>query len=192
MELSKQMEAGHVNVFSFEDVKALHNLWLSLVAVIPQVGRRPRLIFDFTWSGLNKATKRLPPMWEIYFGGALHHILEQVLTAESCLGPVYLSKVYLDDAYMRLWLKIEEVPSVAFFIPKKNYSYQQLVGFQLSFPMGYVDSAPYLCIDTKTVVDLANKSIAGRDVASTHSLEWASEARAAEDAGAPEYQDDDS
>ena len=52
-ELAKQVQAGHVAVFPSEAVTTLHNLWLLSVAVIPQFGRRPRLIFDFTWSGLN-------------------------------------------------------------------------------------------------------------------------------------------
>ena len=60
--LEKQVQAGHVSVFLLEAANYLQNTWLSPVAVIPQVGRRPRLIFDFTWSGLNEATKRLPPM----------------------------------------------------------------------------------------------------------------------------------
>ena len=40
------------------------------------------------------------------FGGVLRCILKQVLTTDPHLGPVYLSKVDLADAYMRLWVKI--------------------------------------------------------------------------------------
>ena len=54
------------------------------------------------------------------FGGAFLHILNQVLTADSRLGTVYLSKVDLADAYMRLWGRMDDVPSFAFPIPKKN------------------------------------------------------------------------
>ena len=69
---------------------------------IPQVGRRPRLIFDFTWSGLNDVSKRLSPMWSTRFGGAIQRILKQVLSSDLRLGLVYLRKVDLADAYMRL------------------------------------------------------------------------------------------
>ena len=93
-------------IFPLETVNALHNLWLSPVAVIPQVGMRPRLIFDFTWSGLNNISKRLSPMEAVRFGGALQRILKQVLTADPRLVPVYLSKVDLMDAYMRLWARM--------------------------------------------------------------------------------------
>ena len=43
---------------------------------------------------------------------------------------------------MRLWVRMEDVPSVTFLIPKKIPIDTQLVGFQLSLPMGYVDNAP--------------------------------------------------
>ena len=52
-ELAEKVQAGYVAVSPLEAVTALQNLWLSPVAVTPQVGRRPRLIIDFTWSGLN-------------------------------------------------------------------------------------------------------------------------------------------
>ena len=45
VDLDEQFQEGHVTVFPLEAVNYLHNLWLSLVAVIPEVGRRPRLIF---------------------------------------------------------------------------------------------------------------------------------------------------
>ena len=76
------------------------------------------------------------------FRGALQRILKQVLTADPRVGTVYFSKVDLLDAYMRLWVSMEDVPSVDFLIPKKNTIHTQLVGFQLLLPMGYIDSAP--------------------------------------------------
>ena len=121
-ELGKQVQAGHVNVFPLESLNYLHNLWLSPVAVIPQVGRRLRLIFDFTWSGLNDVSKRLSPIEAMRFGGAFQRILKQVLTADLHIGPVYLSKIDLTDAYMRLCLRMEDVSSVTFLIPKKKTS----------------------------------------------------------------------
>ena len=119
-ELSKQVQAGHVTVSPLEAVNYLHTMWLSPVTVIPQKGRRPRLIFDFTWIRLNDILKRLSPMDAMIFGGALQRILKQVLTAETCLGPVYLSRVELVDAYMRMWVRMEDVPSVAFLVTNKN------------------------------------------------------------------------
>ena len=81
-------------------------------------------------------------MEEMRFSGALQSILKQVLTVDLRLGPVYLNRIYLVDAYMRLWVRMEDVLSVAFLIPKENPSETQLVGFHRSLPMGYVDTAP--------------------------------------------------
>ena len=98
-------------------------------------------------------------MEAIRIRGALLRILKKVLTADLCLGPVYLIKVYLADAYMWLWVGMEDVPSVAFFIPKKTPSDTQLVGFHFSLPMGYISSAPYFCMAMDTVAELANEAI---------------------------------
>ena len=45
------------------------------------------------------------------FGCVLQSILKQVLTADLHLSPVYLSRVDLTEAYMRLWVRMEDVPS---------------------------------------------------------------------------------
>ena len=82
------MQAGHVVVSPLEAFTALQNLWLSPVAVIPQVGRGPQLIFDFPWKGLNDKAERLASMEAMIFGGALQRILKQVLTVDPRLGPV--------------------------------------------------------------------------------------------------------
>ena len=153
------MQAYHVAVYPLGVVTAIQNLWLLSVAVNPRVGRRPRLIFDFTWSGLNNIAERLSPMEAMRFRGALLHIPKQILAAESLLGPVYLIKLDLTDAYMRLWVQMEDVPSVAFLIPKKTPRDTQLMGFHLSHSMGYIDSDPYFFMTTETVADLANGAI---------------------------------
>ena len=80
---------------------------------------------------------------------------------------------------------MEDVPSIAFLIPRRTPSKPQLVGFHISLPMGYVNSAPYLCMDTKMVYNLANAAMDQRDEAQRHPLEEAADVRAADDAGAP-------
>ena len=153
------MQAEHVAVFPLEAVTFIQNLWLLPVAFIPQVGRRPRLIFDFTWIGLNNIAERLAHMDTMRFGCALQRTFKQVLNAEPHLGQVYLRKVDLADAYMRLWVRMEDVLSVAFLIPKKIPSDTQLVGLHLSLPMGYIDGATYFFMATETVSELANETI---------------------------------
>ena len=72
---------------------------------------------------------------------------------------------------------MEDVPFVAFFIPKENPSNTQLAVFHLSLPMGYVDNAPYFCMAMETVANLANKAISHREQARDHLLEIAVKAR---------------
>ena len=97
MNLAEQIQAGHVAVFTLEAVTSLKNLWFSPIAVIPHVGRRPQLIYDFTWSGLNNTSERLSPMDAMRFRGALQRILKEVLTADPRLGKVYHTKLNLAD-----------------------------------------------------------------------------------------------
>ena len=92
------MQVGHVAVFPVEAVTTLQNMRLSLVVFIAQVGLRPRLIFDFKWSRLNKIAEHLAPMEAMSFGGSLLRIIKQVLIADPCVGTVYLSKVDLAGA----------------------------------------------------------------------------------------------
>ena len=61
-EFPDQVQVGHVSVFPLDTFMSLHNLWLSPILVIPQLGQRRCLIFDFIWSGLNKEMRRLDSM----------------------------------------------------------------------------------------------------------------------------------
>ena len=48
--------------------------------------------------------------------------------------------------------------------------------------MGYINSAPYFCMVTETVDDLANADISQREQAGEHPLEVVAKARAADNA----------
>ena len=67
MELDEKVQAGHVALFPLEAVTSLQNLWLLPVVVILELGRRPRLIFDFTLSGIKDTVERLSPMEVMHF-----------------------------------------------------------------------------------------------------------------------------
>ena len=40
------------------------------------------------------------------------------MAVDPALGPTYLYNVYLEEAYMRIWVRAEDVTSVAFLIQK--------------------------------------------------------------------------
>ena len=60
-ELQEQAQAGHIALFPLRAVRHLPKLWLSPLAAIPQRGRKPRLIYDFSWSGLNNTVTQVAP-----------------------------------------------------------------------------------------------------------------------------------
>ena len=72
------------------------------------------------------------------FGKALHRIIDCILESPPKLGPTFLNKVDLADAYMRIWFRLKDIPLVAFLVPKATPDEDQIVGFHLSIPMGYV------------------------------------------------------
>ena len=76
------------------------------------------------------------------FRGALQSIPKQVLTVNPRLGQVYLGKLDLENTYMSLWVRMEDVQYFTFLITKKTPSNTQLVGLHLSHPMGYIETAP--------------------------------------------------
>ena len=97
-EMADQVQAGHIIISPLETVRDLPQLWIFPVAAIPQVGRRPRLIFDFTWSSLNEYTAGEAPKEVMRFGGTLYHIIRRILQSGPQLVPVYLGKVDLHTA----------------------------------------------------------------------------------------------
>ena len=105
------------------------------------------------------------------FGKALYRVIDFILTAPPKLGPTFLNKVDLADSYMRIWVRLEDVPSVAFLVPKATPDEEQLVGFHLSIPTGCVESAAFFCANTETVKDRALDTLYMRHTAPPHHLE---------------------
>ena len=106
------------------------------------------------------------------FGGTLCCIIRSVLVDNPRLGSVNLRKAELYDSYMQLWVRLKDTPPVAFLIPRKKHNVNQFVGFHIIIPMGYVDSAPCLCMYTETISYMANVSMDDRHRSPTHPLEF--------------------
>ena len=73
-------------------------------------------------------------------------------------GTVFMAKTDLSDAYMRVWIRFEDVAKLAFVVPPLLGDTEPLIGFHLSLPMGYVKSTPYFCIVMETIADLVNEN----------------------------------
>ena len=83
-------------------------------------------------------------------------LIHTILNANPQGEPIFMSKIDLVDAYMRVYIRPEDLPRIAFVIPLQPVDANPLIGFHLSLPIVYVDSAPYFFCTSDTVEDLAN------------------------------------
>ena len=106
----EKLKAGYITIYPISTIANLDKLWLSPLSVTLHCNFRPKMIYYFTWIGFNPATDRLAPQEVRHSRNKLKHTIRRVLEANPSLVPVYLNKVDVDDAYMRLWVHIEDVP----------------------------------------------------------------------------------
>jgi len=103
-EMLEFVEKGFWILLPYRLVKYMRQLRVSPLGVIPQRGRRPRLIVDYSFYGINQETVNLAPKEAMQFGRALERILYHIRHANPKYGPVYLSKVDLSDGFYRVGL----------------------------------------------------------------------------------------
>ena len=106
------------------------------------------------------------------FVKALYRLIDCILEALPNLGPTFLNKVDLADAYIRIWVHFKDIPSVAFLVPKATPEEDELVGFHLSTPMGYMESAAFFCATTRTVKDRTLDTLYTRHNTPPHHIEY--------------------
>ena len=82
---------GFWTVLPLATALILAHLRLSSLGLVPQRNRRPRLIVDYTFSGINPDTARLAPHKAMQFGHALYRVLAHIVYADARYGPVYLA-----------------------------------------------------------------------------------------------------
>ena len=92
------------------------------------------------------------------FGQIIPHLLCTIFHSNPRRGPVFVSKINLSDAHMRVWIFPENLPQLAFVVPPHPSDQNILIGFHLSLPMGHVYSTPYFLCANKIVANLANQS----------------------------------
>ena len=136
--------------------KKIPGLRLSPPGVVPQRGRRPRLIADLSFYKVNDDTLQLAPPESMQFGRALTRVIHSIVFANPAYGPVYLLKVDLSDGFYRVWLDLRAIPKLALVLPPLTDSKEPLVALPLALPMGWVESPPWFSVVTETGADLAN------------------------------------
>jgi hypothetical protein len=163
------VKKGYWMVLPYRLVKDLPQLRLSPLGVVPQRERRPRLIVDYTFNGVNDDTVKMMPNEAMQFGRALERVLYSIHHANPHHGPVYISKTDLADGFYRIPLTASGIPKLGVILPRFPNE-EQLVAFPLVLPMGWVESPPAFCAATETVADLAN-NLSARHSLPRHPLE---------------------
>lgn len=135
----------------------LPHLRLSPLGVVPQQDRRPSLIVDYTYSGVNNETVRMAPPEAMHFGKALQRILRHVVHAHPRYRPAWLAKIDIADGFYRIGLQPVHVPRLGVILPTSGG--EPLVALPLALPMGWVESPPYFTAATETACNLLSATL---------------------------------
>jgi hypothetical protein len=148
----------------------IRNMRISPMGVVPQRARRPRVIVDYSFFGVNDETIKLAPRDAMMFGKALERILQAIVDANPKYGPVQLIKVDIADGFYRISVNVNDITKLAVSLPPL-YGDEPLLALPLVLPMGWTESPPYFCAATETVADITNRRLANHWKAPPHRLE---------------------
>ena len=156
-DMADMVRRGYWVVLPFSSVQHLPNLRISPIGCVPQRERRPRIIVDYTYSGVNATTDRRSHSEAMQFGGTLKRILQQIYSAKPRYGPIFLLKIDLSDGFYRVPLSADHVPRLGVILPPPSAGSDDLIAFPLTLPMGWTESPAQFTSFTETVADLANQ-----------------------------------
>lgn len=138
-EILEFCEQGFWTVLLLRVALTLLNLRLSPLGVMSQRNRRPRLIVNYTFPGVNDETVKFAPPEAMQFGKALQRFLAKLaLRAHPSYGPVKLARIDIADGFYRISLQPAscDIPRLGVILPSDG-SGEQLVAFPLVLPMGW-------------------------------------------------------
>jgi hypothetical protein len=141
-------------VLPYDQVRHRPNLLVSPLGVVPPCDRRPRLIVDYIFSGVNEDKLLLAPKEAMQSGRVLQRVMSTTVHADPRYGPVYLAKIDITDGFYRVWLQQADILKLGIVLPTSP-GQPQLIAFPLALPMGWVESPPYFTALTETAGDLA-------------------------------------
>lgn len=117
-EMADMVAQNHWVVIPYSQAVLLPHLCLSPLGVVPQRDRRPRVIVDFTFSGVNIQTvTSIAPAEAMQFGRALDRVLYKIHHANRKFGPVHLIKVDIADGFYRIRVSASHMPTLAVAFP---------------------------------------------------------------------------
>ena len=149
---------GYWMLLPFHEVKSLPGLRLSPLGVVPQRERRPRIIVDYSYWGINADTLRLSNPHSMQFGHAQRRIHQRLMWANPRYGAIHAYKLDIADGFYRIPLSTSGIPKLGVLLPP-ILNGVSLVAFPLVLPMGWTESPPFFCKFTETACDLANRDM---------------------------------
>ena len=159
-------------VLPFDSVKHEKGLRLSPIGCVPQDGRRPRMIADYSFWGINDETQKLAPEGAMQFGTAPLRIREALMKANRKYGDVYMYKNDMSDGFYRIRLSTSGSLKLGVILPRFP-DQPRLVALPLVLPMGWTESPPWFCAFTETIADLTNVDLQRNKRVPPHPLEEA-------------------
>ena len=157
-EMADMVDQGYWVILPYSHILHLPYLRLSPLGVVPQRDRRPRIIVDYTFWGINDDTVPLAPSEAMQFGRAFERVLRKIRQANRRYGPTYMIKVDIADGFYRLFVSAPTTATLGVVFPQ-HADEEPLVAFPLVLPMGWVGSPPFFCALTETSTDLANRRL---------------------------------
>ncbi len=155
-EFVDMINKGQWVILPTKAVPHLPGLRLSPPGVVPQHGRRPRWICDYSWRGVNKDTLPLAVMEAMQFVWSLEHILWEILFVKNpAHGPVQMIKLDISDGFYWIGLNINDIPKLGVVFPTLPGD-KPLIAFPLVLPMGWTNSPPIFSTATETIADTPN------------------------------------
>ena len=134
-EMADMIDQGYWVILPYSNVLHLPHLRLSPLGVVPQRDRRPRIIVDYTFWGINDDTVPLAPSESMQFGRAFERILHKIRRANRRFGPTYMIKVDIADGFYRLFVSAPTIATLGVVFPQYEDE-EPLVAFPLVLPMG--------------------------------------------------------
>ena len=156
-EMLDMRRKGIFLLLPYDLLKDHPSLRISPLGCVPQRERRPRIINDYTYSGVNPATVKLAPPEAMQWGRTFHRILWYLFTADRRHGPVLMSKTDLADGFYQLPLTPSGALKLAVPLHLPDGSFNLAVPTRL--PMGWTESPPAFSAVTETIADLVNESL---------------------------------
>ena len=173
-DIAYQVKAGFCKVMLWEDLQRLrpHNLKISPVAVVPQTGRRGRIILDLSFpvyqdvngvatavqSSVNDTTKLSAPDTPVKeIGKVLPRLLHYMRDTPAGLH-ILFSKLDISDGFWRLIVQEADSYNFAYVLPQEAGEPCRVV-VPAAVQMGWVESPSHFCTVTETARDITQHCV---------------------------------